>query len=726
MSTPDSEPPVPAPARRSRRATVRAAGTALTAAALSLPLLAAAPAEPGPGGAAAPARDGLQRQFAEAAERHRVPPRLLLAVGYLQSRWDTHGGAPSVSGGYGPMHLTDARAALARSARPAPSSRGGGTETEAAPLRHGGKDGGGERVERPAPAPRAGSGPVPAELRTLERAAELTGLSAAELRTSTAANLRGGAALLADAQRRLGRPLSDDPSDWRAAVAAFPSGGRLAGAAEDAKRAGGTEDARKAEGTEGAQGSEGGEREATGAAFAREVFDVLRTGERRVTDTGQPVALPATPGARPEPEPRAGAAPPAPTTDCPADLGCVWDPAPYRTYRGKDGAEDYGNHDRTRRPRSPRIDTIVVHDVEGTYDSAVRMVKDPAYVSWHYTLRSADGRIGQHVRTRDVAWHSGNWDVNTRSIGLEHEGFLADPDAWYTETAYRTSARLVRHLAATYRIPLDRQHIIGHDNVPGATTGTIKGMHTDPGPFWDWRHYFRLLGAPFAAASGADAGRAGQLTILPDYPNHRPRYTGCGGERARCSPHGSGAVRLRVAPEPDAPLVPDTGLRPGGEPSGDGVNDTGARASTGQRFAVAGRRGEWSAVWYLGRRAWFHNPANRPTAVPARGPLVTPRPGKTSVPVYGRAYPEASAYPKGVPAQPLSPLPYRMEAGQRYAASRSEESVYLRADGFDPSAKRFTVVRGGVRYHRIQLGHRLAYVRADDVRLLDGAASSAP
>ncbi len=42
-----------------------------------------------------------------------MPQSVLLGVSYLQSRWDAHGGAPSVTGGYGPMHLTDARTALA-------------------------------------------------------------------------------------------------------------------------------------------------------------------------------------------------------------------------------------------------------------------------------------------------------------------------------------------------------------------------------------------------------------------------------------------------------------------------------------------------------------------------------------------------------------------------------------------------------------------------------------
>ncbi|MZE55735.1 N-acetylmuramoyl-L-alanine amidase, partial [Streptomyces sp. SID5770] len=85
---------------------------ALASAALLFPLLSAAP----PAGADAPEAGSLQGQFARAAARHGVPESVLLAVSYLQSRWDGHRGAPSVTGGYGPMHLTDAVTALTRAA----------------------------------------------------------------------------------------------------------------------------------------------------------------------------------------------------------------------------------------------------------------------------------------------------------------------------------------------------------------------------------------------------------------------------------------------------------------------------------------------------------------------------------------------------------------------------------------------------------------------------------
>ncbi|MEU9701715.1 N-acetylmuramoyl-L-alanine amidase [Streptomyces sp. NPDC047981] len=638
---------------------------AVASAALLLPLLSAAP----PATAGPPVPGSLQRQFAAAAERQGVPPSVLLAVSYLQSRWDGHGGAPSVTGGYGPMHLTDTVTALA----------------DAPHHSHGTEDARGDDAR----APRHGSASatplptrdrLPERLKTLDRAAALTGIPAEQLRTGTAANIEGGAALLAAAQRASGRPPGGDPADWFGAVARYS----------------------------------GADDTATATAYANDVFDVIRTGESRTTDSGQVVTLAPDPGvapARGQVRSLGLRAPSSGPTECPHTVACEWIPAPYEEF----GDGDYGNHDMADRPASQSIDYIVVHDTEATWDVTLKLVQDPTYVSWQYSLRSSDGHIAQHLPLKDVGWHAGNWFVNAKSVGLEHEGFLTAPDSWYTEAMYRSSARLVRYLARRYDIPLDRQHVLGHDNVPGTVTSTIRGMHTDPGPYWDWDHYFRLLGRPFTASAGPEAR---VVTIRPAYATHQPTYTGCVKAGEACAPHGSGAVRLYTAPSTDAPLVKDVGLRPGGEDSTTGVNDTGARASTGQSYAVAERRGDWTAIWYLGQKAWFHDPKGGRTAVDTRGPLLTPREGLAEVPVYGRAYPEPSAYPAGVPVQAVSPLPYRLLAGQSYVVGGRTPGEYYFAPTFDAAGHR--VVRGQEEYYQIQFGHRIAFVKAADVRVRQG------
>ncbi|MFD1667402.1 N-acetylmuramoyl-L-alanine amidase [Streptomyces calvus] len=635
----------------SRRAT-RGALCALAAAALTLPLLGAAPSE------ARPSTARLQQAFSAAAAEYDVPRSVLLGVSYLQSRWDAHGGAPSVTGGYGPMHLTDAEAALAASEHHAEGTEDPRGDDARPALRP---------EER---APRTTG--LPDRLTTLPKAARLTGLSPELLREDPAANVAGGAALLAEAQRRLGEPPSDDPADWYAAVALFS----------------------------------GADDSASAAAYADELAAVIRSGEARVTDAGQEVALAARPDLAPDTSAldRAGLrTASAAGTECPRTVSCEWIPAPYEEF----GDGDYGNHDRGNRPASQPIRYIVVHDTEGAWEGVLDMVQDPTYVSWQYSLRSTDGHIAQHVKAKDVAWHAGNWYVNAGSIGLEHEGFLAEPDAWYTEAMYRSSARLVKYLSKKYDIPLDRQHILGHDTVPGPTSGTIPGMHTDPGPYWDWAHYFELLGRPFEATAGKNSG---VVTIRPDYSANRPVFTGCESAGEPCATHGSSAVRLYSDHDENAPLIKDVGL---GRAPTTGVNDLSSRVSTGQQYAVADRWGDWTAIWYLGQKAWFRNPAGQPAAVPSKGLVVTPREGLESVPVYGRAYPEKEAYPEGVPAQAVSPLPYTLPKGQKYVTGGKVPGEYYYAVTFDEASHR--VVTGKDLYYEIQFGHRVGFVRAADV-----------
>ncbi|MBV8933890.1 MAG: N-acetylmuramoyl-L-alanine amidase, partial [Kutzneria sp.] len=190
-----------------------------------------------------------QQVFAAAAAEFGVPEEVLLGVSYLESRWDANAGAPSVAAGYGPMHLTDFAAASA------------GTEFD--------RDGGDPRGDggRPVRVPARRPADVPtAESQTLTAAAALLGVAPARLRSDPAQNIRGGAALLADYQRRLGLGRSARGADWYGAVAGY-------GGATD-----------------------------TGAAgdFANEVFSTIRQGTSRTTDDGQQVRLTADPAISPD------------------------------------------------------------------------------------------------------------------------------------------------------------------------------------------------------------------------------------------------------------------------------------------------------------------------------------------------------------------------------------------------------------------------------------------
>nr|WP_260867312.1 N-acetylmuramoyl-L-alanine amidase [Streptomyces sp. SAJ15] len=150
-------------------------------------------------------------------------------------------------------------------------------------------------------------------------------------------------------------------------------------------------------------------------------------------------------------------------------------------------AASAANWRRADRPYDYTIDRVVIHVVQGGYADALKVFRDPEHgAATHYVVRQ-DGRIAQTVRELDVAFHAGNRDYNERSVGIEHAGFVDRPRD-FTEAMYRASARLTAGICARYDIPVDREHLIGHVEVPGTD-------HTDPGRHWDWDRYLRLVRA---------------------------------------------------------------------------------------------------------------------------------------------------------------------------------------------------------------------------------------
>lgn len=101
--------------------------------------------------------------------------------------------------------------------------------------------------------------------------------------------------------------------------------------------------------------------------------------------------------------------------------------------------------------------------------------------------------------------------------------------------------------------------------------------------------------------------------------------------------------------------------------------------------------------------------------------MVTPKAGLTEVPVYGRALPEKDSYPDGVPAQPESPLPYHFLAGQRYATEARLVGSHIDRSQFRDTPS--PVVTGREEWYEIQLGQRIAFVRASDVDVVESQGS---
>ncbi|HSE09737.1 MAG TPA: N-acetylmuramoyl-L-alanine amidase [Nocardioidaceae bacterium] len=612
-----------------------------------------------------------QAVFARAASVSGVPEEVLLGVAYMGSRWDDHGSSPSTSSGYGPMHLVQ----VDPDAKAEEHSQGKG---------EGAHDDGQARRAEATDSP--GVNPAAEGLTSLADAADILGVADSRLKQDEVANICGGAALLASYQRKIGAGEGTGRvGDWSAAVAKYSGAGD----------------------------------QATAKQFAEQVFTVIREGRTRTTNDGHRVTLAPTRATVDQEQVESLDLTVASTegVDCPVGLACESIPAPYEHYGSTPGA--YGNHDLANRQADMDIDYIIIHDTEATWDTTLDLVTRPTYLAWNYSLRSVDGHIAQHLDKSDVGWHAGNWYVNMHSIGLEHEGFAAQGSSWYTESMYQTSAALVRHLADKYDVPLDRAHIIGHDQIPGHIPSRVPAMHWDPGPYWDWEHYFDLLGAPIKADR---TSRSDIVTVAPGFEGNEQPLTSCGSKP--CRTDATNFVYLRQAPDASAPLVNDPGLRSDGSPQTTRVSDIGARAAAGQKLLVAKRSGDWLGVWWLGDIAWLYSPKDAPRVVPSDGQVVVTA-GDSEVPVYGRAYPESSAYPDAIPDQGVVPMQYTIKPGQAYVLADADiqtDYYYAKTYNCEYLELDCTQVVGQDEYYLIWLGHRMHYVRAADVEVKDGVA----
>ncbi|MFJ3672457.1 N-acetylmuramoyl-L-alanine amidase [Streptomyces sp. NPDC090106] len=513
-------------------------------------------------------------------------------------------------------------------------------------------------------------------LHTLRAAAELTGLSTRQLREDDVANIRGGAALLASYEKELVGGTPADASRWYGAVARYSQA----------------------------------EQKQSAAGFADRVFDTIRSGATARTRDGQEVRLAADPSVTAVPSQLAAL---GLRTAATADTECP--PAVRCTFVAGSPA---GGQVSDRPANGIRIDTIVIHDLETTYDAGVTGLANPANpASTHYVM-SSDGAVTQMVPTKNIAFQAGNYSTNLHSIGIEHEGFAVQGAAWYTEAQYQATADLVRYLAARFDIPLDRQHVIGHDNVAGPNSALVSGMHWDPGPSWDWQHFMSLLGAPVGGLPGVP--RAGDVvTVDPSFAQNEQTVQVCPaddptGQTTACTERRQPAnfVPLRTAPSETAPLFGDQAIH-GTAAGSDRINDWGSTAQSGQQFVVADQDGDWTAIWYSGAEVWFHNPDGVNTRIGYGVKVVRPA-GSASVSVYGSSYPDKAEYPAGLGASTQAPLTmYAIPAGQAYVATTGPVAT----DDFFPSSG--AVVIGGKKMYTVQFNHRVALVYAGDVTATD-------
>ncbi|MBX7101448.1 MAG: N-acetylmuramoyl-L-alanine amidase [Myxococcaceae bacterium] len=270
----------------------------------------------------------------------------------------------------------------------------------------------------------------------LSRAAALTAVDSGKLKVDAASNIRGAAAVLrelADASFRDYPNLSANRlGDWYHAVSLYP----------------GLDSATAAQ------------------SYAEDVFLAMERGFEVNALGGSVVLSPTTADWREH-------APVSARQDAlkeyPGAAGWVASP----NYTAGHGAYTY----------------VLIHTMQGSYSGTMSWFQNTAaQVSSHYIVRSSDGQITQMVEHKNTAWHAQCY--NSKSIGIEHEGYVQDPGRWFTDAMYTESAKLTRYIADRHGIPRDRSHIIGHVEVaPSCNTGG----HTDPGSGWNWSKYMSLV-----------------------------------------------------------------------------------------------------------------------------------------------------------------------------------------------------------------------------------------
>ncbi|MFJ8503706.1 N-acetylmuramoyl-L-alanine amidase [Streptomyces avermitilis] len=211
---------------------------------------------------------------------------------------------------------------------------------------------------------------------------------------------------------------------------------------------------------------------ASGAAAVLALPKTLGAGTRLEAGSGQPSYAPPRIGAGVGAGP--GAAGHPAVGDAFVDYPSArWVPAAMSNYTSVAG------------PEARPVEYVVIHLTTDPFPVMVDIFQDPdRAVSAHYMVRAADGHVAQCVREADIAWHAGNWEYNNSSIGIEHEGWLEEIS--YSDVMYRASAQLTATICAKHGIPVDREHILGHVEIPDST-------HDDPGPNWDWDTYMRLV-----------------------------------------------------------------------------------------------------------------------------------------------------------------------------------------------------------------------------------------
>jgi hypothetical protein len=183
-----------------------------------------------------------------------------------------------------------------------------------------------------------------------------------------------------------------------------------------------------------------------------------------------------------------------------------------------------------------------------------------------------------------------------------------NPDNYGTNAEYESDAALVRYMAARYGVPLDREHIVGHDNVGGPTNADNAVQHWDPGPFWNWNYFMSLVlhepEARYITQQGAKGiyNNHHIVTIIPNFATSKPKVTDCQTGTCVTLPRQPASfVYLHTRPSASSPRLSDPTLHPDGSPGTTKDSNWSDKAPAGEQYVLAGRHGDWTGIWFGGQ-----------------------------------------------------------------------------------------------------------------------------
>ncbi|MHD0575539.1 N-acetylmuramoyl-L-alanine amidase [Corynebacterium diphtheriae] len=211
-----------------------------------------------------------------------------------------------------------------------------------------------------------------------------------------------------------------------------------------------------------------------------------------------------------------------------------------------------------------RIDKVIIHHnagnltIRGCYD-----VWQNRQASAHYQVQS-DGKIGQLVWDRDTAWHAGNWNANTTSIGIEHADVSSSP--WrVSDACLDNGAHLVAAICRYYKLgrPAWGKNVFGHKNFsatecPASLAGSQHAAYMARAQYW----YDHMTGSKPAPAKPKPAptpavniDALADAVIRGDYGNGEERKRRLGANYAAVQRRVNEKLAGRTPVKPSGPNI---------------------------------------------------------------------------------------------------------------------------------------------------------------------------